>query len=112
MNKLDINKFLNYKKIKTLEVNDRHKSEINKILTVFDNKSIKNRINNIVNFIKYDVEGDWLDRINIIINELKNDSSSLESFKVRYGENEALRLFNKKNKKQVISNCKHFIYGK
>ena len=42
-----------------------------------NNKSIKNRVNNIVNFIKYDVEGDWLDRINIIINELKEDLKSV-----------------------------------
>lgn len=102
MGKLTLENFLNYKKIKDLTISGRHKDEIRKILTEYDSKNIKNRVGNIVNFIKFDVDGCWLDRLNIIVNDLKNDSSSLKSFKIRYGNDVGVKLFNEKNEKTKI----------
>ena len=61
-------------------------SEIDKILEVYNCQTIKNRLKNIYDFIKYDVDGDWLDRIDIIRTVLVNDVMSEYALEIRYGK--------------------------
>ena len=68
------------------KITERHKFEINKLLEVFNGDKIKNRLKNIHDFIKYNVDGCWLNRINIIINNLKNDIASDYALEIRYGK--------------------------
>jgi hypothetical protein len=67
-------------------VTEYQKSEMNKILEIYNGKTIKNRLKNIHDFIKYNVDGDWLERINIIVNTLKNDVASEYALEIRYGK--------------------------
>jgi len=68
------------------KVTECQKTEISKILEVYDNVRIKNRMKNIHDFIKFNVDGDWLERLNIIINVLKNDIASEYALEIRYGK--------------------------
>lgn len=68
-------------------ISNKHIEEINKILDVYDNRSIRNRLKNIHDFIKYDVDGDWVERLKIIQNVLKNDVMSDYALEIRYGKN-------------------------
>lgn len=108
MGKIKVDDFIKRKKMIGLDITHRHINELKKVLLVFDSNSIKNRINSIYNFIKYDVDGDWVLRLEKIKNELKNDSSSLKSFKIRYGDKFGEELFNEKCKKTRIDK-NHFI---
>lgn len=103
MGKLTIRQLLSRKMFKDIKESDLSESQINnlnKILDVYDSKSIKNRLTNIFNFIKFDVDGDWLERIDIIRNKLKNDTVSFYSIEVRYGEQNANKIYEE--------NCKKF----
>lgn len=85
-----VKSFLNRKIFNDLDkelITDNQINQINKILEVYDNKSIKNRLKNIHDFIKYDVEGDWVERLHIIQNVLKNDVMSDYAMEIRYGKN-------------------------
>jgi hypothetical protein len=66
-------------------ISEYQRNQINKILSVYDDKEIKNRLKNIHGFIKYNVDGDWLDRINIIRTKLKTVANTDYSLEVRYG---------------------------
>ena len=79
-------------------IKDEHKTEILKILQFFNSKSIKNRLKNIYDFIKYDVSGDWLERLDIIQRVLKNDVMSDYALEIRYGK------CNVENKKNELKN--------
>mgnify|MGYP003641888982 CR=1 FL=1 len=68
------------------KVTKYQKNEINKILEVYNGKAVKNRLKNIHDFIKYNVDGDWLERIDIIVNTLKNDVASEYALEIRYGK--------------------------
>jgi hypothetical protein len=97
--------FLNRKIFDDLDrelINKNYINEINKILSVYDNKSIKNRLKNIYDFIKYDVEGDWLERLYIIQNVLKNDVMSDYALEIRYGKNNMNEI-----KKELIKKTSH-----
>jgi|694.fasta_scaffold05385_17 hypothetical protein len=90
MGRLNIEQLLNKKIFKELDLNkitEKQMSEIYKVLDVFDTKTIKNRLVNIRDFIKYGVEDDWLGRIEIIRNTIKNDVTSDYSLEIRYGKN-------------------------
>ena len=87
---ITVEEFLTRKIFNDLEKNkitERHITEIEKILNVYNNKSIKNRLNNIYTFLKYDVEGDWVERLNIIVDVLKLDNMSDYAIEIRYGKN-------------------------
>lgn len=101
-NLINIELFLNRKIFKKLDkslVTERHKQEIYKILNFYkkENKCIRNRLKTIYDFIQYDVEGDWLERINIILTVLKNDSQTDYALEIRYGKKniEKMRLKSK-----------------
>jgi hypothetical protein len=89
MGKVTLEKFLNYKKIKDINeiITEKQYVEINKIINHYDSISIKNRLQNIRDFIINKVEDRWLGRLRIIVRKLKNDVISEYSCKIRYGEN-------------------------
>lgn len=105
MGKITIEQFLSRKMMlefdKSLIIN-KYGEKLLPILAYYDNKTINNRMKNVYNFIKYDVDGDWLERLLLIQTDLKIDNSSLKSFNIRYGEKNGLRLFNEKNDKVRI----------
>lgn len=89
MGKLTVDKILERKIIKELnlmEITEHQVSQLNNIINNFDAKTIKNRLVNIRDFLKYKVSGDWLDRINIIRTVLKNDVTSDYALEIRYGK--------------------------
>jgi hypothetical protein len=63
-------------------------------------------------FLKYNVDGDWVERLKIIREKLKHDSSSVYAFQIRYGENKGYELWVEKTKK-TTQNLEAFIskYG-
>lgn len=97
--------FLRIKKLQNIPISVDFiyvvEKEINKIIIVYNKKELYNKINSIINFIIYEINDDisWLDRLYIIQNQLKNDSSSMHSFEIRYGKENAMRLFKEKNNK-------------
>jgi hypothetical protein len=88
MGKLTLNKILNYKKIKDIknQVTEKQILELNSVIEKYDTYTIKNRLTNIRDFILCNVEDDWLNRLDIIVNKLGNDCISEYSCKIRYGE--------------------------
>lgn len=106
----NIEELLSLKLLKEVShlVNDKSKIELVKIIKKYTKKDLKNRIINIATFIKYNVSSEvsWCDRIFLIKNVLKNDSSSLKSFIIRYGEKDGEKLFSiKNNKTKPILDC-------
>lgn len=83
-------------------ITEYHKEEILKIMDVYNSVSIKNRLKNIHDFIKYDVEGDWFERLDIIQNVLKNDVMSDYALEIRYGKNNINEI-----KKELIKKTSH-----
>jgi hypothetical protein len=59
-------------------------------------------------FLKYNVDGNWAERLKIIREKLKHDSSSLYSFQVRYGEDVGYDIWIQKTKK-TTNNLESFI---
>ena len=57
----------------------------------------------IVNFIKYDVEGNWLNRLENIKNNFHKDSSSKGSFIERFGEEKGILFWEEKTNKTTIT---------
>jgi hypothetical protein len=99
--------FLNRKIFNDLNkelITENHINQINNILNVYDNKSIKNRLKNICDFIKYDVDGDWVERLSIIQNILKNDVMSDYAIEIRYGKNNLDKI--KKDLANKVSHTK------
>lgn len=90
-----------FKDLGDIKLTNYQINELNKLLEVYNSKTIKNRLKNIYIFIKYNVNGSWLERINIIRTKLKNDVGSLYSLQVRYGD----EIGNIKYKKRCES-CK------
>jgi len=92
MIKIDVENVINRKTIKPLYLKgvltQRHKNEINNICDVYNSVTIKNRIKNIHDFIKYDVDGTipWVKRLEIIQKELNNDIASKYALEIRYGK--------------------------
>jgi len=106
----NIEELLSLKLLKEVShlVNDKSKIELVKIIKKYTKKELRNRIINIATFIKYNVSSEvsWCDRIFLIKNVLKNDSSSLKSFIIRYGEKDGEKLFLiKNNKTKPILDC-------
>jgi hypothetical protein len=88
MGKISLEQFLNYKKIKDINhlIVDVQYNEIDKIIKHYDAKTIKNRLQNIRDFILNGVDNRWLGRLRIITRKLKNDVISEYSCKIRYGD--------------------------
>lgn len=88
MGKLQMENFLNYKKIKDVKnlITKNQYDEIKKLFNYYDTVTIKNRLTNIRDFIINGVENRWLGRLKIITKKLKNDVISDYSCKVRYGD--------------------------
>jgi hypothetical protein len=97
--------FLNRKIFNDLDkslITDFQKEQIIKILSVYDTQKIKNRLKNVHDFIKYDVDGDWLKRLEIIQKVLKNDVMSEYALEIRYGKHNVIEL-----KKQISYKASH-----
>ena len=100
MSKINVENVINRKMLKPLLnkglITKQHKNELNEICNVYDSITIKNRLKNIHDFIKYDVDTtiSWVNRLQIIQKELKNDIASRYALEIRYGKN---NLENKKN---------------
>jgi hypothetical protein len=88
MGKVNIEQFLKYKKIKDIKnlITQKQYEELNNVFLHYDTKTIKNRLQNIRDFIINSVENRWVGRLRIITNKLKNDVLSEYSCKVRYGD--------------------------
>lgn len=68
------------------------------IIEVLSNRNVSNdRIKNLAYWVKYDVDDNYLNRFDKLLDHPKNDSSSKEIFILRYGEIEGLRRFEEKN---------------
>jgi len=78
------------------------------VLTTFSPHIVGNKIEMICNLIKYDVPGNWVERMNESV-KFGKDSSSLDSYIVRYGEEIGIKLFNEKNKKSSITKEKFLL---
>lgn len=76
-----------FESIDLTKLTDKQMVEIDNIIEVYDTKTIKNRLVNIRDFILYGVEDDWLGRIKIIREVLKNDVTSDYALEIRYGKN-------------------------
>lgn len=98
-----IDELLKLKKFNSIIFDDKLKCsfefELLKIIKIYSRKELNNRLQNIYNFIYYNVDNliSWVDRLKIIQNKLKNDSSSLYSHIIRYGDIEGEKKFNQKN---------------
>lgn len=81
-------RFITYKKIKDLVhlINDKQKTQIEKLSDVYDTQSIKNRLDSIRQFILCGVDEHWLGRLRLIQRKLKTDAISVYACKVRYGD--------------------------
>ena len=89
MGKISIEQFLKYKKIKDIKklITQKQYDELERVFSYYDTKTIKNRLQNIRDFIINSVETRWVGRLKIITTKLKNDVISEYSCKVRYGDN-------------------------
>ena len=68
-----------------------------RIIEVLSNRNVSNdRIKNLAYWVKYDVDDNYLNRFDKLLDHPKNDSSSKEIFILRYGEIEGLRRFEEK----------------
>lgn len=95
------------------KITDKQMTQIDTILNEYNTKTIKNRLVNIRDFINYGVEDDWLGRIKIIREKLKNDVTSDYALEVRYGKDNVERIKKTFKNKYGITECR-FIekYGK
>jgi len=84
---------------KIYEVTEFQNNEILKILEIYKGDKINNRLNNIMLFIKHNVDGDWVERLSIITNVLKNDVMSDYALEIRYGKNNVSKIKDELSKK-------------
>lgn len=103
MGKITVNQIINYKKVKDVSqlITEKQFIELNKITLYYDTKTIKNRLQNIRDFIINNVETKWLGRLRIITNKLKNDVISEYATKIRYGNNWETKRNNLREKVRV-----------
>lgn len=104
----DIEQLLISKLFSDLLINDVQKIQLLRIVENFNKKNIRNNYLTIRSFIIYNVDGDWLDRMNRIKNEFHRDSSSLESFKCRFGDEFGHKKWDEKTK-STTQNLENFI---
>lgn len=109
---------LNLKNIRDLKINNNFieivNDELSEVIKTYNIKELHNRLNNIFNFIKYEVHDEisWVKRLDIIVNELKQDSSSLYSMRIRYGKKNGKIFFDEKNNRCSQTKEKYIIkYG-
>jgi very-short-patch-repair endonuclease len=76
--------------------------KLDKVAKQFDKKYILNKALMIENLIRYNVEGDWVVRLENS-DKYKRDSSSMDSLIVRYGEDVGKKLYEDKLKKSTIT---------
>lgn len=108
--KITIEQFLNRKIFKKLDLNkitNNQLKELNSVLEVYNTKTIKNRLVNICDFIKYGIEDGWLGRIDIIRNKLKNDITSDYALEIRYGKNNVEKIKSEFKNKYGITKEKY-----
>jgi hypothetical protein len=88
MGKVTIEKFLQYNKIKDVRnlITKPQYDQLDRVFLFYDTKTIKNRLQNIRDFIINNVETNWVGRLKIITKKLKNDVISEYSCKIRYGD--------------------------
>lgn len=104
---------LKMKPFREFKTNDSFVIEqLNSVASSFDKKTIYYKSDMIRNLIKYKVDGNWVNRINES-KKFGNDSSSLESYVVRYGDTIGNQMFDEKIKNTTITE-KSYIkkYGK
>jgi len=101
-----IEELLNIKSLKCLDVNkinEFQKEQLTNIIEEFNKIFIHNNFKLIVDFIINNIECDWITRIKLIKEKFNRNSSSLESFILRYGEVEGQKQFDEKNEKCVVT---------
>jgi len=100
----NVDEFLKSKFAKKMQnINCVHKNKIKKIIREHTKKTIRNNIITIENFVDYNVPGDWSKRLFKIKNDFKRDSSSKESFKIRFGNDIGLEKFTEKTNKTTVT---------
>jgi len=86
--------------------------QLNGVVVEFTKQEIQSKSLHIKTLIKYNVDGNWVDKINES-KKFGNDSSSLDCFITRYGENIGKQLFDEKLKNSIITEKDYIIkFGK
>jgi len=96
----NVNELLKLKMFNDLNLKEEHLMELNEIILKYSSIDLRNYLKQIKIFIEYDVSTNisWVNRLNIIINKFRKNSSSLDSYKIRYGDEIGNIKFNEKNK--------------
>lgn len=97
-----VQELLDSKLFKNISINNNHHIQLQEIINKFTKKIIRNNFLTIKGFIIYNVSGNWCDRFNNIKNLYNRDSSSLESFKERFGNEIGVMKFEEKIKKSTV----------
>ena len=93
---------LSLKPFSGLEYNEHIINQLNNIAQTYEKRVIYNRSEMIATLIKYNVPGDWVERMHKS-EQFGRDSSSLESNIIRYGEKTGTKLFNEKCDKCTVT---------
>ena len=108
---MEIERILNRKRFKEIKemISPEQKCEIQKVYDLCKSKGWKfgDRIPLLINMIKYSSPPDWCERIMLSTEKFKNDSSSLESFINRYGEESGKRVWEQKTKRTTTTKDKY-----
>lgn len=103
----EVSEFINLKLLIDLkeQITDFHIGEIKNIIKEYDKDFLVKGENKllIANFIKHNVDGDWVDRIKLIRTKFNRDSSTLGSFKCRFGDLQGTKMWKEKTKKTIPS---------
>lgn len=97
----NIEQFLNQKPFKNFvnTLNEHSLEQIKNIINVFDKRYILNNRKEVIqNMMKYNVDGNWIERLNGG-DKFKRDGFSLDALTIKYGENVAKILFNERAEK-------------
>lgn len=113
MAKLDLHRFLEYKKIKDIRhlITEKQYEQIEIVFRFYDTTTIKNRLTNIRDFILCGIDKNWVGRLRIIQHKIKNDILSEYSCKIRYGDMWEDKQSIMKNKVRMDKNKFIELYG-
>lgn len=102
-----IEKVLQYKKMLSVKdlITDENKKELQKVIDYCAEEKVNlhNTLELVVSFIKHNTPPDWVQRIKKSKEIYKNDSSSLECYINRYGEEVGTILYQEKIKKSTVT---------
>ena len=104
----NVDQFLNQKPFKDYRsgLNEHSLNQIGCVVSVFDKKYILNNRKEVIqNMLKYNVEGDWVGRLNEG-NAFKKDGFSIESLTAKYGERVAAVLYSERKTLAAVTKDK------